>query len=208
LPNLGGGRAWTAHSLLGENYPLELGAEFIHGSKTVTMDLCKQAGLTLIPVERKKKMWWADGAQGPAVPVHQLPVSLQEELQKLHQDYDNLSQAVLQKDVSLEDYLRLRGWKNEEALRRADVLFSQTCCNTLREHSCFDLKEEMRVDHSGTGEFRIKEGYNALWNYLSKGVPIQYNTVVCDIEWHRDGVVIYDREGLVQFGAKNTRLLI
>jgi len=81
---------------LGENYPLELGAEFIHGSKTVTMDLCKQAGLTLIPVERKKKMWWADGAQGPAVPVHQLPVSLQEELQKLHQDYDNLSQAVLQ----------------------------------------------------------------------------------------------------------------
>lgn len=48
-----GGRAWTSLEWV-PNYPLEFGAEFIHGSTTITNRLCKKAGLTIVPVDRKK----------------------------------------------------------------------------------------------------------------------------------------------------------
>lgn len=65
----------------------------------------------------------------------------------------------------------------------------------MRELSCVDLKEEMFVDHSGEGEFRIQEGYGALWKHLIKNLRIRYNTIVTEIEWNRDGVIVYDSTG-------------
>ncbi len=48
-----GGRIFT-HSLPAlASFPLELGAELIHGSRVVTRALAAQAGLTTLPVDRR-----------------------------------------------------------------------------------------------------------------------------------------------------------
>jgi hypothetical protein len=55
----------------------------------------------------------------------------------------------------------------------------------------------MLVDHSGSGEFRIHEGYIALWKHMisTHRIAIKYKTVVTEVEWDRDGVILYDNEG-------------
>ncbi|MCA9905800.1 MAG: FAD-dependent oxidoreductase, partial [Anaerolineae bacterium] len=62
-----GGRIWTANDFA--DFPVELGAEFIHGERTVTNALISEAGLQTIEVDRKGGLFWSDG--GKAVPCRQ-----------------------------------------------------------------------------------------------------------------------------------------
>ncbi len=65
-----GGRIWTDENFA--NFPVELGAEFIHGENASTHDLAKAAGIATIPAPRMANLWYSDGT-APAVPVACLP---------------------------------------------------------------------------------------------------------------------------------------
>ncbi|MEZ4678119.1 MAG: FAD-dependent oxidoreductase [Caldilineaceae bacterium] len=54
---------------------------------------------------------------------------------------------------------------------------AQTCCAPI-SLSCADLVREMAADHAGVEEFRIAEGYGALLDQYSAGLPIQLNRPV------------------------------
>jgi monoamine oxidase len=62
-----GGRIHTDYQFA--DFPVELGAEFIHGERTVTHDLVRQAGLSVIPVERLGNLWWAISASSCSLPM-------------------------------------------------------------------------------------------------------------------------------------------
>ncbi|MBL8116168.1 MAG: FAD-dependent oxidoreductase [Anaerolineae bacterium] len=181
-----GGRIWTDDKFT--DFPIELGAEFIHGENAATIDLVHAAGLTTIPVDRYGKLRWAPVSL-PAVPLAELPAELRATITGLFMHYRALPQHDPLPDISLAQYLRGKGW-DEEALKIADVLLAQTCCATLEDLSCADLIREMRADHAGKEEFRIREGYGALLKWYSRDLPIQLNTLVRDIHWDENSVTV------------------
>ncbi len=181
-----GGRAQT--DLQWADFPLELGAEFIHGEKAVTRMLIMQAGLHLLPVNRSGKMLWGD----PARPITKIDRIERKLILGLLADYASLKTAHLPTDISLKAYLMSRGW-DQSAIQTADVLLAQTCCAPIASLSCEDLRREMLADHAGGlvhGEARILEGYSALFKWLSTGLDIRLNSPVSSVHRHSDGVMV------------------
>ncbi len=180
-----GGRIQTDQSFAG--YPIELGAEFIHGERAATHSLLRAAGLSVIPVDRLGAglRWGA-----PAAPLAQQPAEIGATIGRLRAAYATLAERdPTLPDQSLADHLRERGF-DAAALRTADVLLAQTCCARLDDLSCADLAREMRADHAGPLEFRIAEGYGALLGWWSAGLPITLNVPVDRIAWGVDGVTV------------------
>lgn len=198
-----GGRIYTDYSLT--DFPLELGAEFIHGDGAPTYDLLQKANMGVIPVERKKKLWWALPNQA-AFPVALHSPDMQALIRRIWEDYNGLQHATLETDMSLADYLRKKGYKAEQ-LAIADVLLAQTSCATLDGLSCYDLIREAQADTAGEGEARISVGYSSLLNWYSQAIPIQLNTPVAEIQWGRGGVSVITEERRV-YHAKSCVITI
>jgi len=180
-----GGRIQTDKSLTG--YPLELGAEFIHGERAVTHGLVQQAGLSVIPVDRLRAgLRWGD----PALPLEAVTPETRSAILGLRAAYARLEEWPEDApDQALAEYLKAQGF-NAEALRIADVLLAQTCCARLDTLSCADLAREMRADHAGPLEYRIAEGYGALLAWLAADVPVTFGAAVERVIWGAAGVTV------------------
>lgn len=179
-----GGRTWTDDTFA--DFPIELGAEFIHGEKALTNSLVEAAGMTTIPVVRMKNLRWSDG-NSAALPVDKLPEKLRETIHALLSSYNALLEAMPTTDVSLAQALAAQGY-DQQALEIADVLLAQTCCARLDGLSLADMAREAAVDHAGKDEFRIHEGYGALFADYSRDLTIRLNTVIDVVHWSEAGV--------------------
>src|SRR5262245_59283351 len=71
-----GGRIFTRRSLA--RHPIEIGAEFVHGTETVVHQLVREYGLTLVPHVGETYSW----LEGKLVPDSELP---RPPLQALHE---------------------------------------------------------------------------------------------------------------------------
>lgn len=181
-----GGRIWTDTTFA--DFPVEWGAEFIHGERAVTHELVRAANLHTLPAPRKSALRW--GTPTGARSIADLDPPLRQTLQSLMAAYDQLpTKANLISDESLADYLYRQGFTLDET-QMADVLFAQTCCAPISRLSCADLVREMAVDHAGLEEFRIAEGYGALLAAYSTDLSIRLETPVQTIHWNADGVEI------------------
>ncbi len=191
-----GGRIWTNHTFA--DFPIEQGAELIHGETAVTHQLLQAAGLHTLPAPRKAFLQW--GTPAPAQPIANLPTDLRATINALHTAYNALPQRLaVNTDLSLAAYLRGQGF-DDAAIAIADVLLAQTCCAAIETLSCADLVREMRADHAGLDEFRIREGYGGLLEQYSKGLPIRLNSPVQTIRWREQGVEVHAAQG--QFAAR------
>ena len=179
-----GGRVQTCYQH--SAYPIELGAEFIHGETARTHDFVKKAGLSLLPVDRYGKMHWGIPK---ATAFQNLTDDLQATLLGLSETYLALETEVLNHDLSLAGYLRNKGWTNN-ALERAEIILAQTCCAPLESLSCHDLQREMKVDKAGKLEFRIREGYGRLFKHLAQGLRVNRSEAALSIEQTKTGMSI------------------
>jgi monoamine oxidase len=180
-----GGRTWTDETFA--DFPVELGAEFIHGGKVITHKFVKEAGLSEIPVDRFGKLRWSFGDKAKS--VTELPETLRTAIEKLWQDYAEIVNTDFTKDVSLAEYLKARG-HTSESLLIADVLLAQTCVANLHALSCQDLKRDMQNGDTHDAESRIHEGYKALFAFLSQGLEIKLSSPVQKIEQSKAGVTV------------------
>jgi monoamine oxidase len=176
-----GGRAWTDETFAA--FPVELGAEFIHGSSVITHQLVKEAGLSTISVDRFGKLRW--GKASATLPNRIRPI-----LEKLRKDYADLANVQLLQDLSLADYLNARG-RSTEAIQIADVLLAQTCVASIYDLSCQDLQRDLKLGDSHDEESRIREGYKALFEFLSTDMEIQFLSPVQRLEQHPSGVTVF-----------------
>lgn len=194
--NRTGGRIHTDTGLTG--YPLELGAEFIHGENAATHSLVRQAGLSVTPVDRLRAgLRWGT----PALHLEALATETRDTILKLKAAYSRLgTRPENAPDQSLADYLTAQGF-DAGALGMADVLLAQTCCARLDSLSCADLAREMRADHAGPLEYRITEGYGALLNWMGNGLPITLGAAVQRVTWGTTGVTAETSAG--RFEAKH-----
>lgn len=191
-----GGRIWTDTTFAG--FPVELGAEFIHGERAVTHGLVAAAGLTTLPVPRYPQLRWGDG--GLARPLTQLPSHLRQTIEMLFRHYRALPTVLpTGADCSLAEYLHRQGC-DPSVLDIADVLLAQTCCASLKTLSCADLVREMRADHAGADEARIAESYRMLLEWWSQGLPIRLNTPVQMIRRGDASVTVFT--GKTEFHAR------
>ncbi|MEZ4678120.1 MAG: FAD-dependent oxidoreductase [Caldilineaceae bacterium] len=102
-----GGRIWTDNSFA--QFPVELGAELIHGESTVTQVLVRNAGLHTLPAPRKPLLRW--GIDGEAKLIADLPTEPRQTIAALLHAYQQLpTQANLSTDEALADYLYRRGF--------------------------------------------------------------------------------------------------
>lgn len=182
-----GGRIWTARDVA--DFPVELGAEFIHGERAVTHRLAASAGLSTIDIDRAAGMFWSDG--GRALPLRDVPIASANTIERLQSAHRHLKdQSVQRGDRSLADYLRGCGFE-AGALAVADVLLAQTCCASVETLSCADLIREVRVDQAGAREYRLTEGYGSLVDWMARGLDIRLDTAVESVAWSTHGVRIY-----------------
>ncbi|MDW8402829.1 NAD(P)/FAD-dependent oxidoreductase [Chloroflexus sp.] len=187
-----GGRIWTERSC--GRYPIELGAELIHGAQTSTVELAEAAGLTLDEVDRYNGLRWGT----PARPVNELPPE------------DTARQVIVQAravwhalarrypddaaDRSLADELRQSGI-DPAGLAIADVVLAQTCCAEAESLSCLDVAREQRVDRAGPREFRLRERYDTLLAWLARDLDLRLGLPVRAINDHGDGVTVHTTAG-------------
>lgn len=181
-----GGRIWTVNDFA--DFPIEQGAELIHGENAVTHQLLQAAGLHTLPAPRKAFLQW--GGPTGLKRIADLPSAIRTTVDALMTAYHTLPQTLPSgADQSLADYFRTQGF-DAAAIRMADVLFAQTCCAAMETLSCADLVREMLVDHAGLEEFRIREGYGALLAHYSAGLPIRLHSPVQRIRWGTAGVEV------------------
>lgn len=189
-----GGRAHTDRRFAG--FPIELGAEFIHGERAATWSLVDRLGLNTVHWNKHDDSWvrLADGrrltmgegrAADPALEVtrswHLPPVPA-----RRHESFGAYLRRIGFDDVRL-DYVR-RAFANAagESMRFLDA-------TTI-------LRELASTDADGEEDFRILEGYGALVEALGVGPEILTGTIIIRVQWGAGGVVVYDHEGHVYRG--------
>jgi monoamine oxidase len=187
-----GGRTWTDDTFA--DFPVELGAEFIHGGNVITHKFVTEANLSEIPIDRFGKLRWGDGK---AKLIGDLPKHLQSIIEKLWHDYEDLAKIELTRDLSLAQYLKSKG-HHTEALQVADVLLAQTCVSSLYDLSCHDLQRDMKNGDTHDEESRIREGYKALFEYLARDLEIKLSHPVQMIEQNKSGVTISSNGNALQ----------
>jgi monoamine oxidase len=178
-----GGRTWT-HTEFAD-FPVEFGAEFIHGENAITHMLLKEAGLSTIPVDRYGSLRWGNPR---ALKWGEMPDDLRNTLQGLLETYNYLELEKLDYDTSLGDYLKQKSW-NTDAIAKADILLAQTNCASIYTLSIQDLQRELK-NSAGHQEFRIREGYQMLLRHLRRNLEIHLATPVSHIDWSTSGVIL------------------
>ena len=196
-----GGRLLTDYEFT--SYPLELGGEFIHGDKVTTHEFCKKFEIKTKEIIRMPNLFYTSD-------IEKKPAKFYKEISKEDQEIIELACEIekkimnfqFEKDESFGDFLK-RFSKDKKIYEAADVLLSQTCCNSLENLSCFDIKEYLTVHDDEEGESKLLDGYTKLMNNLSQDLNISLNSVVELIEWNDEGAIIHVKQGetMIQYSC-------
>ena len=184
-----GGRIYTDHTTY---FPVELGAEFVHGRPEEIFGLAAEGGIAIVPVEgqyrRKTNGKWAGAGR------------LMSKVEKL---FDEM--PADKPDQSFRDYLD-GAHESEEVKRHALRYvegFHAADPSKVSVHSLIrDAKAEEAIE--GDRQFRIPGGYDALVHATAKRIErthcdVVLNAAVTEVRW-RPGEVVA-RSGGGEFQA-------
>mgnify|MGYP001159283232 CR=1 FL=1 len=186
-----GGRMHTDTTFA--NFPIDVGAEFIHGETAATWKYVRRFGLETIEVPRYAHLRWGK----PAYRLEHTPAPQRTKIRALFDAYERLidkADEYADYDISLAEYFESQGF-DQEALNSADVLFAQSWCARMDNLSAADMIRELQVDRAGKRDFRLKHGYQSLLTPLAAPLDIRLNTHVSAIRQNHDGVTITTQTG-------------
>ena len=173
-----GGRINTIYTEAG--YPIELGAEFVHGNLPITQELLKKAGARMFEV--KGSIW-------------------QKKEEKLHvqedfiEDYSTLEKkfAELPTDISVKEFFEtyLRDSQFEELRFTLQNYVEGYYAADINKSSTYALREELTKGDDK--QYRIEDGYQVLVDYLEeqckeKGVQFFFSQPVNQLQWKRNEI--------------------
>jgi monoamine oxidase len=202
-----GGRVWTDRSFNG--FPLEHGAEFIHGDRAVTWQWLNQPATSTIAVERfKSYAYGVDGQWQSYAQVLQMPGFAQMfAAEAIHLPQVNLHRP----DCSLADWLQELGMTNP-ACDLIGGLWANSFLTTPDQLSLMDLAHEAIIHHAGQGDFHLVEGYDRVMERLASGLEIHLGTAVEHIDWHEPTVRVWTRQPgrseLLEFSAEQVVITV
>jgi monoamine oxidase len=186
-----GGRIFTRHATPGtggEAVPVELGAEFVHGTPAATWSLLREGGLETYELEGRA-LRFADGRLGAGSPSD----SASSVLEQMMSWFEAQPAGT---DLTFDDYLRVAGIDADraslarayvEGFNAADAARIGVAALTRQQHA-EDAIEGGRI-------FHVRGGYDRLTAYLGKslqeaGGRIELGHVVRRIEWSEGRVVV------------------
>jgi monoamine oxidase len=199
-----GGRVWTlSESAL--SVPIELGAEFVHGSASLTEALAREAGLTICDINGDRFLSTSRGLQ-----------RLDDFWEQLNRVMRKLN-AKRKRDRSFAEFLAEH--PGGTALARARVLASQW----VRGYQAADparASERALADGGSPGDDeseqrqgRILEGYGGLAAHLARASrEPRLGTIVTRVEWGRQAVELSicnpDRTSLSALRARSVVITV
>jgi monoamine oxidase len=190
-----GGRIHTLHNELFFK-KAELGAEFIHGNLPVTLQLLKEAGIAYHHAEAE--MWHYKNGKFSTENA-------------FNEDWDVLMKELgeLKKDITIENFLQneFPGDKYNSLKSWVRKFVSGYDTADTERASSFALRREWQGDDDDDAQYRLKNGYSAMINYLedelkSNGGLICLNSAVKEIRWHSGEVNATTVDGMVYSAEK------
>ncbi len=183
-----GGRAHTDHSFAG--FPLELGAEFVHGERAVTWRLIDELGLRTEHWNKRDDSWvrLADGRRLLMAEARVLSPAF--DLSRGWQLPDLAPRAL----ESLGAYLARLGVGAEtlDYFRRA---FANAAGESLRHLDATATRASIVDVVDGHEDFRLLDGYGALVEALGVGCDMRTHSVVTRVATSSDGVLVDTEDG-------------
>lgn len=193
-----GGRVLTAHDLA--DFPVELGAEWIHGADVITWEWVNRLQLATahwkkaddalvrlqdgrlltMPEARRASPAW-DQARGWA--LHLPPANDQE-------NFEQYLRRVVGDDEEFLGYVR-RSFANSAG----DTMSRVSARAMLDELADYDRPAHSDPDTDYRTDFRILDGYDALVQEMARNVQIRLDTPITDMLWHDDGVTAIAANG-------------
>ncbi|MCS6835791.1 MAG: FAD-dependent oxidoreductase [Anaerolineae bacterium] len=184
-----GGRMWSDYDLA--PYPIELGAEFLHGSTVSTWDWIVK---TKLNGSRDKGETFYVYLDSLLQPDWSLQRDYLAELEAALEDWDGDEDAPI--SALLSD-LRL----SDEEVRLLNNLFAPDNAADLDEYGIFGYNEAT-FEGDGTGDWRVVEGYSALARAMADGLDVRLNSIVQRIAWDADGVEVTTQDGAIYEATK------
>ena len=194
-----GGRILTRRTLA--RHPIELGAEFVHGTDNIIHRLVAEYGLTLVPHVGEPYSWW----DGKLVPDSQLPRPPLVVLHEIRGLAERLRRAG-RGSTPLPDFLKTP--ELSELLDRSAVTRRYVEQLIKNDHSveptALTLEGWLEPDVTGyEANFHIDEGYSTLLHRTAEAdrLDIRLNRPVQRIEWEPGSVTCFARKMVVRARA-------
>lgn len=167
------------------DYPIDLGAQWIHGQHALTKKLAEDKGITPVKEEFKFRHVWYKEKMKPRVPL------------RFSEFYLSLHMGKSKKfpDISLKDYAMQEG--HESTLNLVEAIASETGTSANRLSAHYYVKELKNWD-SGNKDYYLENTYFDLINeYWAKPLKphIQLNTVVTRIDYSQSKIKVFDKNG-------------
>lgn len=161
---------------------VEAGAEFVHGDLPITLQLAREAGVTLIPTHHAQITQDQDKAdQGKAFAGSHWD-DLMEEMAKLREDQPIAK--FLAAHFPGEKYAGLR--RSVQGFAEGYDLADLTTASTKALYMEWSGEED-------SGEYRVEGGYGQLVDYLVRecrrlGVHVHFGSAVTAVRWHAGSI--------------------
>jgi monoamine oxidase len=184
-----GGRILTRRTLA--RHPIELGAEFVHGSDNIIHQLVSEYALTLVPHVGTAYSWW-DGKFLTDEQLPRPPLSVLHEIRSLAEQLRREGRG----DTRLADFLRTP--QLTEILKQSAVTRRYIDQLIRNDHSveptALTLEGWLEPDVTGyEANYRIDEGFSALLHRAvdADHLDIRLNSPVRRIEWQPGAVTCF-----------------
>ncbi|MEL6250934.1 MAG: NAD(P)/FAD-dependent oxidoreductase [Bacteroidota bacterium] len=169
------------------DFPLDSGAEWLHGKKSIMGELVKETG-TKIKRDKSKEYYWFKGKLKKKLPRH-----LEDEME----EDENLP------DVSFWDFALSKGY-GEEYKYIVEQLAGDYGADSLELSAKWTIKEEEAFS-AGFKDYKFRETYFDLFEkYITPEIQnsIQLNTVVKIIDYSKDQIQVEDQNGQIYIADK------
>lgn len=193
-----GGRIYTIN---GQPYPLEAGAEFIHGNLAMTLGLLKEYHINYYKTGGR----FEQIENGKVKEQHDFIKGWDKLLKKMsHVKEDMRFADFLSAYFDGEKFATLR-----ESARRYAEGFDVA---DISKVSTMELYEEWSEEDDDSSQYRVENGYQSLINALyddckKMGCEVHLSHVVKKIEWQKNNVKVYTQAG-TEFVAEKVLITV
>ncbi len=192
-----GGRTWSDYSLA--PYPIEFGAEFIHGDEAITWDVLEEVGEESLDNASGDTRIYYDASL-------QSPIELAFTLGMLQDPEELFGNAVFEwlnendGDISVSGLLDLMAADDPSRFtpefRKFIInLITNQFAGSADEIGIAGLARAYETETDGDGDFRVENGYSSIWDAVADGLDIRLNTPIAAIDWSGDSNVVTATDG-------------
>lgn len=186
-----GGRVWTTPGLA--PFPVELGAEYVHGEHVVTWRWLRELGLDA--VARRGESWWAF-ARGTRLDPPGFAA-----LMPSHPSDDLSDAARAEGAPGATMETALQAWAVENRPRQRETargLWNSAGCvywGADLDRLGVDALREATYAGDGDTNFRVCAGYATLFEQAASALGVRLGTPVTAVEWGARGATVHSRAG-------------